>query len=259
MPRRRVMASVEVYRRDVVVRVKVGSGSRVAAVRGVVKGLSPKSARELLLRGRNLVGLGVLVTLTYPGVFPSDGRVVKRHLNSFVQWLKRRGIGGLWVLEFQRRGAPHYHILVNGELDRHAVAFEWFTLVGSRDLRHLAAGTRVEGLRSENAAAAYVAKYVSKQEQKAVPNGFEGVGRMWGTFGVTLERTVVVGERADLVPIIRHVRRADRARRRSVGQARRRYRGVAGFGARDVAAVVRPFVDAARGAAGGESGGSAPS
>lgn len=55
------------------------------------------------------------VTLTYPAKFPTVSRA-KRDLKVFQQRLIRRfpGSGGIWKLEPQERGAPHYHLLIWG-------------------------------------------------------------------------------------------------------------------------------------------------
>lgn len=59
-----------------------------------------------------------MVTLTYPGdwlAVAPDGPTVKRHLKSFFQRYERAWSEkwcGVWKLEFQRRGAPHFHLLM---------------------------------------------------------------------------------------------------------------------------------------------------
>ena len=59
-----------------------------------------------------------MLTLTYPGDWESvapDGETVKRHLIAFFRRFERAfgvKIICLWKLEFQRRGAPHFHILM---------------------------------------------------------------------------------------------------------------------------------------------------
>jgi hypothetical protein len=98
-------------------------------------------------------------------------------------WLVREGIKGCWFLEFQKRGAPHFHVFLNGRVDKMRVAQRWYEIVGSEDLNHRLAGTRIELLREQHAASAYAAKYASKVEQKEPPEGFTDVGRFWGTFG----------------------------------------------------------------------------
>jgi hypothetical protein len=123
------------------------------------------------------------VHLTYPAEFPRDGLIVKRHLKAFLDALRRLGMRNyVWVLEFQERGAPHFHILVDiGKeegLTKDWVAKTWARIAGA-DLR---AGTRVESVYS-NEAIAYLLNYLSqvKQYQKTVPQEFVNVGRLWGS------------------------------------------------------------------------------
>lgn len=141
-----------------------------------------------------------MVTLTYPGEWRSvagDGLAVKRHMKAFYRRLGRyfsaRGAPGwsaLWFLEFQRRGAPHLHLILwrvgldHGERRefRRWVAVAWSEIVGHADsverARHLRAGTRVEQMRVKHFG--YAVKYAQKCEQKLVPDGFSSVGRFWG-------------------------------------------------------------------------------
>lgn len=117
----------------------------------------------------------VMLTLTYPAAYPENGCDVKRDLDAFVKRLRRYlhkaarpDWSFFWFLEFQERGAPHFHAFTTHEIDKAWVARAWYEVVGSGDQRHLAAGTRIEGLRAGRAgAAAYAAKYAAKAEQKA--------------------------------------------------------------------------------------------
>lgn len=168
--------------RDIVVRrpalpCRAKGGGR----RGRITRLTPASRRRMLLAARNAGKWRVMLTLTYPGEFPSSGRTVKRHLNAFLVWLRRRGVRRyFWWLEFQERGAPHIHVLLDGPVGKDAVARVWYRVVGSGDERHLKAGTRIEWLRSSDAAIGYVCVYANKVVQKHVPEHFQDVGRFWG-------------------------------------------------------------------------------
>lgn len=85
-----------------------------------------------------------MVTLTYPGdwlaVAPS-AQVARGHLKRFLQQVERdwgRECAAVWKREFQRRGAPHFHILmtppageVNGLPFAAWVARTWARIVGS--------------------------------------------------------------------------------------------------------------------------------
>jgi hypothetical protein len=95
--------------------------------------LSDKSRRALVFTARNVTGLTHMITLTYPSDFPSDGQTVKKHLERFRHWLTRRGIGGMWVLEFQSRGAPHFHIWTDGAVNKKDLSEAWYSIVASGD------------------------------------------------------------------------------------------------------------------------------
>jgi len=132
-------------------------------------------------------------TLTYPGFYPSNGAQVKEHLRQYCQQLKRyrARIGGdserfsaFWFLEFQSRGAPHFHLFTTDEFPLKWVASTWYFIVKSEDSRHLQAGTRVESIRSgKKGIMSYAAKYAEKQDQKLVPDEYLNVGRFWGVYG----------------------------------------------------------------------------
>lgn len=59
-----------------------------------------------------------MITLTYPGdweVVAPDGEAVKMHLRALFKRFARawgRDWVGIWKMEFQRRGAPHFHLLM---------------------------------------------------------------------------------------------------------------------------------------------------
>lgn len=139
---------------------------------------------------------GHMVTLTYPHEFPSGGRETKEHLRRFLQELQRSDRrrpdrhssepphSAFWFLEFQGRGAPHYHIFVNRPVNKAWCSRTWYNIVNSEDIRHLHAGTRCEDLfRGRAGTISYASKYAAKAEQKDVPSGFEKVGRFWGVYG----------------------------------------------------------------------------
>jgi hypothetical protein len=136
-----------------------------------------------------------MVTLTYPFSFPGNGKICKEHLRRFLQELRRehnRVFGAdrsgehssFWFLEFQQRGAPHFHIFTTWAPSIRWCAQRWYDIVGSDDIRHFHAGTRVEFLRQgRKGTISYASKYAAKLEQKVCPPNFENVGRWWGVFG----------------------------------------------------------------------------
>jgi hypothetical protein len=181
------------------VRPQVGGG-----IRGRVVCLSEESARRLKFVARNCRGFTTMLTLTYPASFPRDGLVFKDDLRQMCQWLKRRGVAGLWYLEFQDRGAPHFHLYLTGRVPFHQVAQAWYRIVGSGDPRHLVAGTRIEAIRQPHAVAVYAAKYATKAVQKDVPAEVVNVGRFWGLFGGLKPEpdAVISGELSGAVPLV---------------------------------------------------------
>ena len=124
-----------------------------------------------------------LITLTYGADYPTDGRIVKRHLAAFFERLNRLGWLGMdslvWWLEFQERGAPHIHMVVTGWLSKAWLSKAWSAASGA-DVR---TSTRIETLVNPDRVGIYAAKYAAKWEQKDVPAGFINVGRFWGRRG----------------------------------------------------------------------------
>lgn len=135
-----------------------------------------------------------MVTLTYPFAYPTNGTETKNHLRRFLQEVQRWDArtkpeasarhSAFWFLEFQERGAPHYHIFFNRAPDKSWVSQRWYDIVGSDDIRHLYAGTRTERLtQGRSGTISYASKYAAKLVQKVAPPGFENVGRFWGVYG----------------------------------------------------------------------------
>jgi len=168
------------------------------AARAAINSFSPGASTRMRRYLREcLPEYKVMVTLTYPGSFPTNGKATKEHLRRFLQEIRREYMrrcdkgdvngsshSSFWFLEFQSRGAPHYHIFTTWAPNKEWVAKRWYEIVGSEDERHLRAGTRTEFLRTGRAGTiSYAAKYAAKQEQKRVPEFFDNVGRFWGVHG----------------------------------------------------------------------------
>jgi hypothetical protein len=168
---------------------------RGPSLRGVLQGLSRRRrisrmrrtvlrfadvARDGMAAGGGAVGL-VMMTLTY--ACAEDWRPC--HISTFCQrcceWLERRNhsYGYAWVIEMQKRGAPHYHVLFwlpeGVKLPRpDTCAFGQRTPLWPHGL------TRIERARSPG----YIVKYASKGEDEPLPFGARlfGIGaheRVW--------------------------------------------------------------------------------
>lgn len=152
--------------------------------RGKIKFFS-KSSRRNLLRTIGKLQCNQRVffcTLTYPAAYP-DCKAAKRHLDTFGKRLVRRlpSASFVWRLEWQKRGAPHFHLLMFGvqlptKALRRYISRVWFEVVGSGDDKHLSAGVQVDKMRSWRGVMAYCGKYVAK----VAPVGEDNPGRLWG-------------------------------------------------------------------------------
>lgn len=180
-------SSVTVYSNDIVVHRPAGIGNPGGSPRGEISNFSNNSRRRLAFVASNTsIKFVAMVTLTYPLEFPGDGREVKRHFANFMKALRRKlgKMSYLWFLEFQKRGAPHYHILIDRPRKvskdfKMWVSRSWYRIVGSNDDKHLRAGTRTENVRKGESLSRYAVKYAIKMRQKAVPEQYRNVGRFW--------------------------------------------------------------------------------
>lgn len=200
-PSSRYAARVAVYADSVSARSGVKMPPGPGGVRGACRGF-PGSSRRRLIREMARVRVRGLcayfVTLTYPAVWSDDWRRWKRDLASWRKRLARNWpqvLGGVWRVEFQKRGAPHYHLLLwtSGELPpsfKLWLSQSWYEVVGSGDVKHLRAGTQVQSLDSRRAIRLYVSKYVAKVDNGSAP---EAWGRNWGFFGA-VDREPVIEE-----------------------------------------------------------------
>jgi len=191
--RRLDRASVHYFENAELIKLKVnGSPAVGGGIRGKVKAFSAASRRRMLedLQSidRSVVELPIFVTLTYPGIYPADACEWKRHLKVFMKRLRRRYPGGWghWKLEPQKRGAPHFHLLLFGvkRISKNWLSRAWFEVVGSKDHRHLNAGTRVESVRSWRGVICYASKYLGKSIDWLPKHWRDGVGRWWGKFNM---------------------------------------------------------------------------
>lgn len=189
---------IKVGTQDVVVKHGIKGGAipnhSGGGKRGKIKVLTRQSVQRMKLHFRNLPenSIVAMLTLTYPANFPCDGLKVKRDLKAMKEFLKRQHCGGVWFEEFQKRGAPHFHIFLGNfpSCGVSGVAKAWYRIVGSGDEKHLnwhlgklSGRPCLEWMRKPHAASAYATKYATKMEQKIVPAEYANVGRFWGYFG----------------------------------------------------------------------------
>lgn len=159
-----------------------------AARRGAITGFSAAARKRLIdlvasIKRSHAGGLPLFVTLTYPATWPGTAAVWKAHLDAWLKRLDREyvGLSAIWKMEFQSRGAPHFHLLVFGArwIDAQWVARTWYEVVGSGDERHLMAGTEVRRVKSWRGVMFYASKYLAK---KTVEQDVSNPGRFWGVY-----------------------------------------------------------------------------
>lgn len=131
-----------------------------------------------------------MITLTYHRKFP-DYKVSKKHLDVVLKTITRMGLSYLWVVEFQGRGFPHYHIWLSEVLragttrDYLTIANCWLRATSDYNdteesvsfHQHPKIYTDWDVKLNLN----YAAKYAEKQRQKWLPIGLDTYGRWWGT------------------------------------------------------------------------------
>jgi hypothetical protein len=173
---------------------------RSGGIRDRVRGFSRESRTNLLRRlasinrdaFRAFKGRMIFVTLTYPGEWPEDTEVCKRHLKALRKRLQREfgSFAAFWRLGIQRRGAWHFHLLLFvepsigriGELRRFMSA-SWYEVTGKASEGHLHAGTRVVAVQRWREVTSYVERYMAKPEE--FPEGLQ-TGRIWGIWNEQL-------------------------------------------------------------------------
>lgn len=129
-----------------------------------------------------------MLTLTFCQI-PHDGRDVKKALNTVLTYLRRTyaPLDYIWFLEFQKRGSPHFHVLLNiGPGDLVGLSDVWVraqklspadALKAYRVTTHESTWQQV---RKSDGAKRYLLKYALKTYQKNVPLAYQNVGRFWG-------------------------------------------------------------------------------
>jgi hypothetical protein len=231
------LTSVAVYPSGVIVRQDeprqpLGPGG----VRSNITGFSDASARRLK---KKLVKLDFrqnhwqFVTLTYPGEYSYDPLMWKKNLKAFRAALERSWgdvfRGAIWRLEQQKRGAPHFHLLVCWHekvpirLLRTFVRQTWTRIVGGAGPNAKWVRTQVQDCRIQAVGGlpklmSYLCKYLGKKSHSGWLDPLTGellaVGRSWGEWG---ELPYAVAEVYLLGPseTAAFVRRLRKARRNS--------------------------------------------
>lgn len=170
-------------------RLKVKRGG----ARGVVTYFSKASRRRLLKYTAKIKTdqRPLFITLTYGQEYPSGKVAKENHLRAFMERTRRKfpDASGMWRLEFQARGAPHFHILLFNVAfwGKAKIQKAWAEVIGREfwDKGKRYPFTRVERIRSQRGTMYYVSKYVAKVSDDALGfnySAYPHVGRWWGWF-----------------------------------------------------------------------------
>lgn len=181
--------------------------------RGKIVKISARSLNRLALLVRSSgIQFTSLMTLTYGQNYPLSGRIAKKHLNTFFVDARRKfgPFEYFWVVEFQGRGAIHFHVATTLPpptfAQREIFADMWARISQPEkwdycplknnprkngDVKILRTDLAAwdvhlhskawEAVREQDGMQRYIAKYANKLKQKKVPEHFQDVGRFWAT------------------------------------------------------------------------------
>jgi hypothetical protein len=123
----------------------------------------------------------LFITLTYSRDFPTRGQN-RNHLDRFIRRLLRRYPEAciVWSLEYQRRGAPHYHLLVLGvdEIPWQWLKQKWNEVIASDCLTWAAATISISSVKDVDSIIGYLTEHGRSER---IPE--EHIGRFWGVRG----------------------------------------------------------------------------
>lgn len=185
--------------------LRLETPSTKSKTRGEITHFSKKSRKRLLTQAARLDletylkdNRAIFITLTYGQTFPSP-KTAKKHLFTLLKRFRRLApqASGIWRLEFQKRGAPHLHIVLFNfpYFSKDDLKVAWKEIVGDAYCdwssgTPIAPFTRIEAISNTRKVVSYVAKYVAKVEADS-SSGFndvpyltagENIGRLWGVF-----------------------------------------------------------------------------
>lgn len=142
--------------------------------RGKVTSFSKKSRKRLLevFHRFEEVEKIIFITLTYGQSWPGTREIREAHRRAFAERLRRRfpDASGVWRLEYQKRGAPHFHFIMFNMpfLPKEELKQMWGEVIGaeywdkSNPQEPQAPFTRIETILSHRHMINYVSKYVAK-------------------------------------------------------------------------------------------------
>ena len=189
--------------------------------RGDIQAFSAASRKRLFQELHKLIFKSVtFITLTYPEKFPTSSEVYKAHLKEWRRRFERRfgKVQGVWRLEFQGRGAPHFHIMYLDcpFIPIHDLCWEWKSITHTYDMAHEQNGVDLKLItdaKESRLIAKYLSKYIAKVDKRTVKDGREHTGRYWGRWNIIpeckMEFEITDWEAERIVTFILGARRGD--------------------------------------------------
>lgn len=111
------------------------------------------------------------ITLTYGLHYPED-HLSKKHLDNFIKRIRRKYplFQFIWVIEKQKRGAPHFHILTPNYIDKRIINKAWNGIVQKWQRSQIENGCKQQDVYPHVGKVYEAGKYMTKYMQKAGEN-----------------------------------------------------------------------------------------
>lgn len=166
--------------------------------RGDIEGFSKQSRKRMIEMLHSVkFETAVLITLTYGKEYPEDWHKWKANLKEWKRRTERRygKLRGIWRIELQQRGAPHFHILY---LDLPFIPVDtlqslWYDIIRTPLEQRYGNGLDLKAVRgstSHKQIMSYVSKYVGKLETYEDWDEKPKIGRIWGHWNMDLEPAI---------------------------------------------------------------------
>lgn len=158
--------------------------------RGNVTHFSDGSRRRLMKKMARLkANKAIFVTLTYPAAFP-HADIAQQHLKAYLQRFRYHfpKASAVWRLEYQKRGAPHFHILFyNLPFIPRRYWQGWWKRIVNKYIGNDEPRVDIQVVRSRRGIMFYVSKYIAKADAPDPVGGcyfiyvaYPHTGRFWG-------------------------------------------------------------------------------
>jgi len=161
-------------------------------IRGQINTFSRKSRNNLMRKfsqiKQDILSKPLFITLTYHYGYTVDEFKAITDLNVFLQALRDRWnvLYYIWRLELQKRGAPHFHIILwlpnymhDLESDNTQIWLNnaWHRIADPNSRRHAQYGCKIIPMENYKHVVCYLSKYIAKEDE-AIEHNY--TGRRWG-------------------------------------------------------------------------------